>query len=90
MAIFERLREVATGVVTRAPHQQMSRALAKTLGYRALMIVVTIAVAFWFTGDTGQALSIGLVANAVKTGTYYSYERLWDRISWGVHPEHSE
>jgi uncharacterized membrane protein len=55
-----------------------------------LLIVITVAVAFWFTGDTGQALSIGLVANVVKTGTYYGYERLWDRISWGVNPERSE
>ena len=55
-----------------------------------LLIVITVAVAFWFTGDTGQALSIGLVANVVKTGTYYGYERLWDRISWGVNPKRSE
>ena len=55
-----------------------------------LLIVITVAVAFWFTGDTGQALSIGLVANVAKTGTYYGYERLWDRISWGVNPERSE
>ena len=84
MAVFDRLREAGAGVLTQAPHQRMSRALAKTLGYRALMIVITVTVAFWFTGDTGQALSIGLVANVVKTGTYYGYERLWDRISWGV------
>ncbi|RJX51033.1 DUF2061 domain-containing protein [Halonotius pteroides] len=57
---------------------------------RVLLIVINITVAFWFTGDTGQALSIGLVANVVKTGTYYGYERLWDRISWGVNPKRSE
>lgn len=84
MAVFDRLREAGQGVFTRAPHQRMSRALAKTLGYRVLMIVITVAVAFWFTGNTGEALSIGLVANVVKTGTYYGYERLWDRISWGL------
>ncbi len=48
------------------------------------MIVITVLVALSVTGDTGQALSIGLVANVVKTGTYYGYERVWDRISWGV------
>ncbi|WP_321167809.1 DUF2061 domain-containing protein [Halonotius terrestris] len=86
MSVFDRLREAGRGMFTQAPHQRMSRALAKTLGYRALMIVITVAVAFWFTGNTGEALSIGLVANLVKTGTYYGYERLWDRISWGVNP----
>jgi uncharacterized membrane protein len=62
----------------------MSRALVKTLMYRTLMVVITISVAFFFTGDTGDALSIGFVSNLIKTGTYYGYERLWDRISWGV------
>ncbi|WP_089818708.1 DUF2061 domain-containing protein [Halomicrobium zhouii] len=62
----------------------MSRALVKTLLYRTLMVVITVAVAFFFTENTGDALSIGLVSNVIKTGTYYGYERLWDRISWGV------
>ncbi|WP_436936404.1 DUF2061 domain-containing protein [Halovenus marina] len=29
-------------------------------------------------------MSIGLAANIIKTGTYYGYERLWDRVSWGL------
>jgi len=62
----------------------MSRALVKTLLYRTLMVIITVVVALVVTGNTAQALSIGLVANIVKTVTYYSYERLWDRIPWGV------
>ena len=84
MAALDRLRRAGASVFTRSPHQQLSRALAKTLGYRVLMIVITVAVAFWFTGSVGESLSIGLVANVVKTGTYYGYERLWDRIAWGM------
>jgi len=84
MALFDRLRRAGQGVLTQSPHQRISRALTKTLGYRVLMVVITVAVAFWFTGNTGEALSIGFVANIVKTGTYYGYERLWDRISWGI------
>lgn len=61
----------------------MSRALVKTLCYRVLMIAITVFVALFVTGNTGEALSIGAAANVVKTGTYYGYERLWDRISWG-------
>jgi uncharacterized membrane protein len=49
-----------------------------------LIIVITVVVAFVFTQDTGDALGIGLVSNLIKTGTYYGYERLWDRISWGL------
>jgi len=67
-----------------SPRQPRSRALVKTLGYRLLMIVVTVAVAWAVVGDLGEAASIGLVANVVKTGTYYAYERLWDRVAWGL------
>ena len=36
------------------------------------------------TDDVLASVNIGLVTNVVKTGTYYGYERLWDRIAWGV------
>ena len=84
MSLLAAVKQSLTGVLTRSPHQRLSRALVKTLLYRALMVVITVLVALFVTGDTTQALSIGFVANVVKTGTYYSYERLWDRISWGV------
>jgi len=61
-----------------------SRTAVKTALYRALMVLVTVLVAFFVTGSTGDALQIGLVANVVKTGTYYGYERLWARVSWGT------
>jgi len=63
--------------------EQVSRSLVKTLGYRVLMVVITVAVAFAVTDDASAALNIGIIANVVKTGTYYGYERLWARISWG-------
>lgn len=72
------------GFARRRPHQDLSRAVVKTLGYRLLMVCITVAVAFLVVDDVGQALSIGLVANLVKTGTYFGYERLWDRVDWGV------
>lgn len=70
--------------LTRRPHQRLSRAVVKTLGYRLFMVCITVTVAFFVVGDVSQALSIGLVANVVKTGTYFAYERAWDRIEWGV------
>jgi len=66
------------------PLQARKRAVIKTLGYRLLMVAITIVVAWAVIGDARAAIDIGLVANVVKTGTYYGYERLWDRISWGV------
>jgi uncharacterized membrane protein len=65
-------------------NQRLGRSLAKTLGYRTLMVAITIAVAFAVTDDATAALNIGIVTNVVKTGTYFGYERLWARISWGT------
>ncbi len=84
MSLYKRLKQGIQSIGAQSPHQRMSRALIKTLLYRTLMVVITISVAFFFTGNTGDALSIGLVSNVIKTGTYYGYERLWDRVSWGV------
>lgn len=71
-------------VFSRRPHQHLSRAVVKTLGYRVFMVCITVAVAFLVVGDAGDALSIGLVTNLLKTGTYFTYERLWDHVDWGV------
>lgn len=67
-----------------APRQDRLRAIVKTLCYRLLMVLVTVTVAWFVVGDVSDAASIGLVTNLVKTGTYYSYERLWHRIAWGM------
>jgi uncharacterized membrane protein len=71
-------------LTARTPHQARLRAVVKTLCYRTLMVVVTVAVAWLVVGDVSDAVNIGVVANVVKTGTYYAYERLWDRITWGI------
>jgi uncharacterized membrane protein len=71
---------------TATPNQARRRALAKTLGYRLLMLLVTVTVAWLVVGDVRAALDIGIAANVVKTGTYYAYERLWDRVEWGMTP----
>jgi uncharacterized membrane protein len=73
-------------LVSSSPHQARLRAVTKTLCYRLLMVAITVAVAWVVVGDVSDAVNIGLVTNVVKTGTYYAYERLWDRIAWGISP----
>ena len=70
--------------VSRSAMQARKRALVKTLCYRLVMVAITVTIAWLVVGDVEAALNIGLVANVVKTGTYYAYERAWDHISWGV------
>jgi uncharacterized membrane protein len=72
------------GLVSDRPHQALSRAVVKTVLYRVMMVCITVLVAYLVVGDAAAALSIGFVTNVVKTATYYGYERLWDRIAWGV------
>jgi len=71
-------------LVSRSAVHDRKRALVKTFCYRALMVAITVCVAWAVVGDVGDAVNIGLVTNVVKTGTYYAYERLWDHVAWGV------
>lgn len=70
--------------VSSRPLQARKRAILKTPGYRLLMVAITITAAWVVLGDARSAVDIGIAANVVKTGTDYAYERLWDRISWGL------
>ncbi|MEF8779928.1 MAG: DUF2061 domain-containing protein [Haloferacaceae archaeon] len=71
-------------VETATPRQSRARALLKALIYRVLMVAVTVVAAYAFTEDPAAAINIGVAANAIKTVTYYVYERAWDRVGWGV------
>lgn len=70
--------------VSRSAIQPRKRAVVKTVCYRLAMLAITVAVAWAVVGNVGDALNIGLVANVLKTGTYYLYERTWDRVRWGI------
>ena len=71
-------------VFSRSALQARKRAIVKTLCYRIVMVLITIAIAWLIVGDVGDAVNIGVAANLLKTGTYYLYERAWDHITWGV------
>ena len=71
-------------VISRSTIQVRRRAIIKTLCYRLFMVTITIIVAWIITSDVSNAVSIGFFTNILKTGTYYIYERIWDRITWGV------
>ena len=67
----------------RRPIEKRKRSIVKTLCYRLFMLLITISVAWLITGSTTEAMSIGIITNFSKTLTYYSYERVWNRITWG-------
>ncbi|MFW5900384.1 MAG: DUF2061 domain-containing protein [Halodesulfurarchaeum sp.] len=65
------------------PRHCWLESLVKALCYRLFMVALTVAVAYLVTTDTSASLQIGVVTNLIKTGTYYGYERLWDRLRFG-------
>ncbi len=71
----------------RNTHEGLGRSIVKTACYRVLMVLITIFVAFFFTDDAATSVGIGLASNAIKTFTYFGYERLWARIRWGYGTE---
>lgn len=66
---------------------QHRRSLVKATSYRLVATSLVFVIAFAVTGSVAPAAKIGLVAAVGKTGLYYAWERLWNRISWGIQPD---
>jgi uncharacterized membrane protein len=77
MGLGAGLRSIELG----CPDHSWTESLAKALLYRLFMVGLTVAVAYLVTADGAASLQIGIVTNLLKTGTYYGYERLWDRVN---------
>lgn len=73
-----------TDIVSRRALCEHSRVIVKTLCYRLFMFLITAAIALLVTGSLGEALSIGVATNLLKTVTYYAYERAWAHVTWGA------
>lgn len=70
--------------ITERTTKSHRRTLAKTLLYRVIMLVTTIAVAYGFTREAALSAKTGIGTNILKTVIYYSYERVWAHIEWGL------
>ena len=60
------------------------RTVLKAASYRVFATMTVFAVSFLYTGSFASAASIGLTAAVAKTLLYYFWERLWNRVSWGL------
>lgn len=61
------------------------RSVVKGLSWRMLGTLDTTLIAWLVTGNSRQALSIGLTEIITKVGLYYLHERAWHRIELGRH-----
>jgi uncharacterized membrane protein len=60
-----------------------SRTIAKTVTWRFLATLITMSVAWGFSGSTSVALSVGLADTTIKLFIFYGHERMWTRIRFG-------
>ena len=64
------------------------RTVAKTISWRVIATMTTMALVYIFTGEPLMSLGVGFFEVISKITFYYLHERAWGRISWGkkVHP----
>ena len=62
------------------------RTLVKTLIYR-VWVILTSYLVIVLTGQTWtHALLPTIILNVLWSISYYNYDRLWQRIEWGIEP----
>ena len=61
----------------------LTRTAAKTVTWRAWMMITNSTVGWIVTGDPWQGLSIGIMTLVVNSISYIIHERLWSRSKWG-------
>ena len=64
--------------------EKHKRTLVKAASYRVFATITVFLVSYLYTGNFASAAGIGLTAALAKTMLYYTWERLWSNISWGL------
>ncbi|MDT0677086.1 DUF2061 domain-containing protein [Autumnicola musiva] len=59
------------------------RSIAKTISWRIVGTMDTIAISWILTGEIETALAIGSVELVTKMILYFGHERLWNMINFG-------
>ncbi len=62
---------------------QKIRTIVKTVSWRAIASLTTIAIVFGATGEFALSLGVGAVEVVSKMALYYGHERVWTRLAWG-------
>jgi uncharacterized membrane protein len=63
---------------------ERKRHLIKSITWRAIGTLDTIALGWFVSGDLAVGASIGGLELITKMVLYYFHERLWYRSKWGV------
>ncbi|WP_204161766.1 MULTISPECIES: DUF2061 domain-containing protein [unclassified Dokdonia] len=68
---------------TPASAEKPMRSIVKSISWRAIGTLDTIAISWFVTGTLALALSIGAVELVSKMALYFFHERVWNLIKWG-------
>lgn len=64
--------------------QSTKRIFAKTVIYRILGFSLMFLIVTFFSKDVKTALSMSILVELMQTLLYFSYENVWNNISWGI------
>ena len=59
------------------------RSIAKSISWRIIATLTTMALVFFFTRKFVLALELGFLEVVLKVLFFYSHERFWNKIEWG-------
>ena len=63
------------------------RTVIKAMSWRVIATLVTFTVTYCVTKELVLATGIGLADGVIKIFAYYSHERIWNRIGFGIKEE---
>ena len=66
------------------------RSIAKIIGWRIIASSITTMVVYVATGDISTAFKFAGIDQAVKLMVQYGYERMWNKISWGINKNETQ
>lgn len=69
--------------VSGASQENIKRSLLKTISWRAVGTLATVAISYALTGTLALAFSIGGIELVSKMILYFFHERAWNNIKWG-------
>jgi uncharacterized membrane protein len=64
-------------------HENQQRSIAKTVGYRILIVISNAIIVFFLTHNFELTLGATVAMTIVNTLIYYFYERAWNKVHWG-------
>ena len=59
------------------------RSFAKGISYRAVAIILSMAIVYFITKDFAISIAVGGFEIIAKVFLYYGHERIWNAIKWG-------